>query len=392
MDVMEEMSTLPVDEPSTIDRRSVAGSLEALADHLAGIRPSRLAIIAGDEIHSSDAGNETLELAETLGASVFGSSWPARIPFATSSPLWAGNLPTKATEIAKKLSQFDAIFALGGKSLITILYSHGSAVPQGCDVFQLSADVRDLGRTYYTKLSVVGDIKASVRQLLPLLRQRVEKNAAAYAEAREKARADQAKRRATLDELAASQFDSPVVTPLVAAQQAMRAIGDKTPIVDEAIVTSSAVRSFLNSSSARQYSFLRGGGLGWGMPAAVGCSLGLGREPVVCLVGDGAAMYSPQALWTAAYEKLPVTFIVMNNREYNVLKNFMRSQEHYTSAKTNRFVAMEIDNPPIDYLALATSMGVPARRVERAGDIAQAIEAGIASGTTNLIEVVIGSA
>jgi benzoylformate decarboxylase len=69
----------------------------------------------------------------------------------------------------------------------------------------------------------------------------------------------------------------------------------------------------------------------------------------------------------------------------------MRSQEHYTSAKTNRFIAMEIDNPPIDYLALAVSMGVPARRVERAGDIAQAIEAGIASGTTNLIEVVIGS-
>jgi benzoylformate decarboxylase len=127
------------------------------------------------------------------------------------------------------------------------------------------------------------------------------------------------------------------------------------------------------------------------MPAAVGCSLGLGREPVVCLVGDGAALYSPQALWTAAYEKLPVTFIVMNNREYNVLKNFMRSQAHFTSAKTNKFIAMEIDNPPIDYLALAASMGVPARRVHRAGDIAQAIEVGIASGTTNLIEVVIGS-
>jgi benzoylformate decarboxylase len=391
MDVMEEMSTVSIASPSTIDRRSVAGSLDALADHLVKIRPSRLAIIAGDEIHSSGAAAEALELAETLAAPVFGSSWPARIPFATSSPLWAGNLPTKAMDIAEKLSKFDAIFALGGKSLITILYSHGSAVPQGCDVFQMSADVRDLGRTYVTKLSVVGDIKASLQELLPLLKQRVVENAAAYAEARKEAAHEQAKRRARLDELAASQFDAPVVTPLVAAQQAMRAIGNKTPIVDEAIVTSSAVRSFLNSSSARQYSFMRGGGLGWGMPAAVGCSLGLGREPVVCLVGDGAALYSPQALWTAAYEKLPVTFIVMNNREYNVLKNFMRSQEHYTSAKTNRFIAMEIDNPPIDYLALAVSMGVPARRVERAGDIAQAIEAGIASGTTNLIEVVIGS-
>jgi benzoylformate decarboxylase len=392
MDVMEEMSTVPIDSPSTIDRRSVAGSLDALADHLVNIRPKRLAIIAGDEIHASGAAAEALELAETLAAPVFGSSWPARIPFATSSPLWAGNLPTKATDIAEKLSEFDAIFALGGKSLITILYSHGSAVPQGCDVFQVSADVRDLGRTYFTKLSVVGDIKASLQALLPLLKQRAVLHAAAYAAARKEAADEQAKRRAKLNALAASQFDAPVVTPLVAAQQAMRAIGDKTPIVDEAIVTSSAIRSFLHSSSARQYSFMRGGGLGWGMPAAVGCSLGLGREPVVCLVGDGAALYSPQALWTAAYEKLPVTFIVMNNREYNVLKNFMRSQEHYTSAKTNRFIAMEIDNPPVDYLALATSMGVPARRVHRAADIAQAIEAGIASRTTNLIEVVIGSA
>jgi benzoylformate decarboxylase len=392
MDVMEEMTTAPVDAPSTIDRRSVAGSLEELADYLAGIPLNRLAIIAGDEIHFSDAADEALELAETLAAPVFGSSWPARIPFATSSPLWLGNLPTKATEIAQKLSRFDAIFALGGKSLITILYSHGSAVPHGCDVFQLSADVRDLGRTYHTRLSVVGDIKASLTKLLPMLRRRVANKAAGYAEARRMASDEQTRRRAELNELAALQFDGPFVTPLVAAQQAMLAIGDKIPIVDEAIVTSSAVRSFLNSSSARQYSFLRGGGLGWGMPAAVGCSLGLGREPVVCLVGDGAAMYSPQALWTAAYEKLPVTFVVMNNREYNVLKNFMRSQEHYTSSKTNRFVAMDIDNPPIDYLALAVSMGVPARRVVRAGDIAQAIEAGIASGVTNLVEVVIGSA
>ncbi|MDB5989403.1 MAG: mdlC [Herbaspirillum sp.] len=392
MDVMEEMSTVPIDSPSMVDRRSIAGSLDALADYLVQIRPTRLAIIAGDEIHSSDAAAEALELAETLAAPVFGSSWPARIPFATSSPLWGGNLPTKATDIAEKLSQFDAIFALGGKSLITILYSHGSAVPRGCDVFQLSADVRDLGRTYFTRLSVVGDIKASLQALLPLLKQRVVKNADAYAAARKAAVDKQAKRRAQLNDLAAAQFDAPVITPLVAAQQAMRAIGDKTPIVDEAIVTSQAIRGFLNSASARQYSFLRGGGLGWGMPAAVGCSLGLGREPVVCLVGDGAALYSPQALWTAAYEKLPVTFIVMNNREYNVLKNFMRSQEHYTSAKSNRFIAMEIDNPPIDYLALAVSMGVPARRVTRAGDIASAIEAGIASGVPNLIEVVIASA
>ena len=108
---------------------------------------------------------------------------------------------------------------------------------------------------------------------------------------------------------------------------------------------------------------------------------------MVCPVGDGAALYSPQALWTAAHEKLPVTFVVVNNREYNVLKNFMRSQPHFTSAQENKFIAMDIVDPVVDYLALAKSMGVAACRVDRAGDIAAAIQAGITSGLPNLIEI-----
>jgi benzoylformate decarboxylase len=111
---------------------------------------------------------------------------------------------------------------------------------------------------------------------------------------------------------------------------------------------------------------------------------------VVSLVGDGAALYSPQAMWTAAHEQLPVTFVVMNNREYNILKTFMKGQAHYNSTRSNRFIAMDIVEPAIDYIAMARSMGLPAVRVERAADIAPAIEAGIASGGANLVEVIIG--
>jgi benzoylformate decarboxylase len=127
------------------------------------------------------------------------------------------------------------------------------------------------------------------------------------------------------------------------------------------------------------------------MPAAVGFSLGIDRAPVVSIVGDGAALYSPQALWTAAHEKLPVTFIVVNNREYNILKKYMASQPQSASVRANRFIAMDIVDPTIDFLALAASMGVSARRVERAADIAPAIEAGIASGVPNLIEIPISA-
>jgi benzoylformate decarboxylase len=387
MDVMDEMSAVGIGEPSVIDRRSVAGSLDCLAAHLAGIAPGRLAIIAGDEIYASDASAEVVTLADTLAAPVFGSSFPSRIPFPTSHPLWAGNLSTQGSEIAARLSNYDAIFALGGKSLITILYTEGPAVPPGCTVFQMSADVRDLGRTFATPLSVVGDIKASLQVLVPMLNVATAPNSAAYQALRLEAKEAQQRRRLQMALAAAAQMDAPVTTPMVAAQEVMRAVGAKIAIVDETFATSTHVRGFLNSDSARQYSYIRGGCLGWSMPAAVGCSLGLGREPVVCLVGDGAAMYSPQALWTAAHEKLPVTFVVFNNREYNVLKNFMRSQAGYFAAKENRFIAMDINNPAIDYIALATSMGVSARRVERATDIASAIEAGIASGKPNLVEI-----
>lgn len=392
MDVMEEMSTVGVAPLSTIERRAVAGSLDRLAVALAGIAPGRLAIIAGDEIHASEATSEVVALAEMLGAPVYGSSWPAFIPFPTSHPLWQGNMPTKASEIAARLGDFDALFALGGKSLITILYTEGPAVPASCDVLQMSADVRDLGRTYVTKLSVVGDIKASLTALLPELERLTAPRRPDYLALREQAAQARTRHRAALAAKARAEWDRPSITPLVAAQEVVRAIGPKIAIVDEAIATSIHVRDFLDSDWSRQYAFLRGGGLGWGMPAAVGCSLGLGREPVVALVGDGAAMYSPQALWTAAHEKLPVTFVVMNNREYNVLKNFMRSQAGYLSAQRNRFIAMDLEEPAIDFLALAASMGVPARRVERAADIAPAIEAGIASGSVNLIELPIAIA
>ena len=316
---------------------------------------------------------------------MYGSSWPAHIPFPTSHPLWTGNLPVKASEIARELEAYDAIFALGGKSLITILYTEGSAVPSGVDLFQLSADVRNLGRTYPTKLSMVGDIRASLNVLLSLLEPKIAGRADTYAALRERAAKNREARRAQLMATADGEFAGPVITPLVAAREMARAIGPDIAIVDEAAATMGHLRAFFNTSSSRQYSFSRGGALGWGMPAAVGFSLGIDREPVVSIVGDGAALYSPQALWTAAYEKLPVTFVVINNREYNILKKFLQSRPHSSSMRANRFIAMDIVDPAIDFDALAGSMGVPARRVERAADIAPAIEAGIASGAPNLL-------
>lgn len=389
MDVMEEMSTASTLRPSNIDRKSVGGSLDELADYLTSVPLGRVCIIAGDEITQSGASKETVELAEALGAPVYGSSWPARIPYPTSHPQWRGNMPPKASEIAAILKNYDCLFALGGKSLITILYTEDSAVPKGCDVYQLSSDVRDLARTYPSPLSVVGDIKLTLQALVPKLRERLIGKEREVAALRQAEASRDRTRRDGLDARAEADLGLPAITPLLAAREIVRGIGANVPIVDEAIATAAHVRSFLNSDTSPQYSFLRGGALGWGMPAAVGFSLGYGRSPVVSLVGDGAALYSPQAIWTAAYEKLPVTFIILNNREYNVLKNFMRGQSHYLSVRSNRFLAMDLNDPPIDFMALAKSWGVEGQTITRAGDIAGAVEAAIKSGKPNLIEIMI---
>jgi benzoylformate decarboxylase len=209
----------------------------------------------------------------------------------------------------------------------------------------------------------------------------------AYAALCEAAQSERNARRARLDAAADAAFDSPITTPLVAAREMARAIGPDIAIVDEAVATSLHLRGFLNSNSTRRYSFSRGGALGWGMPAVVGYSLGIDRAPVVSIVGNGAALYSPQALWTAAYEKLPVTFVVINNREYNVLKNFMKSQAHFASARANRFIAMDLVDPDIDFWR-----SPPQWACRHAGSTAPARslrrwKAGIASHTANLVDI-----
>jgi benzoylformate decarboxylase len=113
MDVMEEMTAVGIEGRSHIDRNVVAGSLPRLARELAAVEPGRLALIAGDEVHASDSAEETAAVAEALGAPVYGSSWPSRIPFPTSHPLWAGNFPTMARGVAEILSRYDAIPARG---------------------------------------------------------------------------------------------------------------------------------------------------------------------------------------------------------------------------------------------------------------------------------------
>jgi benzoylformate decarboxylase len=385
MSTLEEEGEAPVPPKSTIVRRSVADGLDELAAVLTEPAIGKLAIVVGDEVASSGAQAEVAAVAEALGAPVFASPLHSTGVFPPHHPLWAGMLYPAAAMIRASLGAFERVFLVGGRAFMVYPYTDGPPLPEGTDLVQLATDPGTLGRTYAVRLGVSGDPKRTLAALLPHVQARADASAAADA-----LEAGQARRRAEIDQLEATALDryGPApVDPMAAAHALVRAVPDGTIVVDEAITTGLYVRGFHHWTEPGRYFFCKGGGLGWGMPAALGVALAHdGEVPVLCVVGDGSAMYSPQALWTAAHEQLPVVFAVVNNRQYLILKSNLRGMKG-RSAETERFVAMDLVDPAVDYVGLAGALGVPAARLDHAGDVGDAVQSALAAGGPHLFEL-----
>ena len=392
MDIVDsegEAGEMAPPAPSTLDGRTVpaADALHDLAGVLAGAAPSGLAIIAGDEVGASRGGVDALvRVAEALGAFVYGAPLASAVAFPTTHPLWQGNLPAAAAGIRGTLEPFDVAFAIGGSPFLVYPYTPGPALPPSVELVHLSAAASDVGRVYATRLGMVGDPGATLAALLPVVRAVVD--AATAGAALEDARRASGERAASYEQAARDRYDSGggPVQPIAAAHALLANLPPGTSVVDESITMTGHVRGFVRAEQHGDYLFCKGGGLGWGMPAALGVSLGRGREPVLCIVGDGSAMYSPQALWTAARESLPVVFAVVNNRQYLILKHALRQREG-AAAANDHYIGMDVVDPAIDYVSLARSMGVDAHVVTRAGDIGDAVKAALALGRPSLIEI-----
>jgi benzoylformate decarboxylase len=374
MDLLDEDDAPDVPARSTVDRRSVAGQLEALAARLTG--GARVALVAGDEVAASGAVGALVAVAEHLGCPVHGSPLHSNVVFPTAHPQWAGPLPPQADGIGATLSQYDVVLLVGGRAFMVYPWSAGRAVPDAVALLHLSPDPGQPGRTWPVELGVVGDPKASLEALLPLL--------GPAAPAVDRAAFDAAL--AGFEERALSSYDAVPMAPAAAAHALLRALPPETRVVDEAITTGTYVRGYHRVMEPGRYFFCRGGGLGWGMPAALGVSLGTDREPVLSVVGDGSAMYSPQALWTAARERLPVVFAVVDNGQYLILKQALRGRAD-AAARTGTFVGMDLGSPSVDFVGLATSMGVPATLVEKATDVGDAVRAALDARGPHLLHL-----
>lgn len=391
MDMLDDERDVPAPPPSIIHRRPIADALDDLAQLLASRPVGKVALVLGDEVASSGAVAEVVALAEALGAPVYGSPLFSNGLFPPQHPLWTGMLVSAATAMHAVLAAYDRVLLIGGKAFMVYPYTQGSPLPDSTELLHLSSDPHQLGRTYAARWAAAGDPKASLAALLPLVRARLDPATIDAAVAALSAAA--VRRRAAigrLEDAAMARYDTSPMDPMAAAHALVRAVPSGSLIVDEAITTGVYVRGFHHEPVPGRYFFNRGAGLGWGMPAAVGVSLAHDGEPVLCVVGDGSAMYSPQALWSAAHEHLPVVFAVVNNRQYLILKNNLRSMNG-DSVHNDRFIAMDIVDPPIDYLALARSMGVDATLVEKAHDVGDAVRAAFESGRPHLLELPIAA-
>jgi benzoylformate decarboxylase len=384
MNILDQSGSPPMLPPSRVERASVGSGVADLASELLQFKPARTVIVAGNDIAETGVDAAIARVARLLGAPVYGSSWPSDNNFASVDPFWRGSLPTTAKGISEILGQYDCMLGLGGKTLVAIVYTARDPIPEDITFYHISEDGNDLCHNDAPRLGIVGNVKATLEVLADELErkvspQTVERNVQIAREARE------TQQRALSRQAELADRD-PQIRPIVAAREMMRVVADGTLVVDEAPCANAFTQRMHRSTAAKQYFHNRGGALGWGMPASVGVSLAHDKSPVLCVVGDGSALYSPQALWSAVHEETPVVFVVLNNGEYGILKEFMLNQPQYNAQK-HGFLAMDLRDPTVDFQFLARSMGVPAQKVTSKSEISGAIEAALAAGKPQLIEI-----
>ena len=168
------------------------------------------------------------------------------------------------------------------------------------------------------------------------------------------------------------------------------AVPEDVIIVEEAITGSPEIPKAFSFGGAGDYFCGRGGGIGQGIAGALGVKLAIPDRPLVCLSGDGSAMYSIQALWTAASHRLPIVFIILANAEYRILKHNLDIYRRRFDVATNHpYVQMDLVDPPLGFVEMAAGMGVTGTRVTEPDALAAAVRDALASGAPHLIEVAI---
>lgn len=378
-DVLDEAVDMDMGRPVRVDGavRPADATLHQIAAKLAAAK--RPAILAGQELATRDAFAEAQQLAEALGAAVYASSIPYCAQFPAEHPAFMGTFTRQQKQVRATLEPYDLLLVLGADLLRMSVYSPVEPLPPELPVIHISERAHELGKNYRTDLAVHADVKETLRALLPLLK--IDRHGAQQRLAEMKATNWSTQRdKARIDAMLAAETNP--IDPQYAMLRFTESLPRDAVVVDEGLVSTYSLPKFLPTRGPRDYYGLASGGLGFAVPGAVGISLALPGRPIAVIVGDGSAMYSIQGLWTAAHERLPITFVIANNRGYRIIKERL-----VAFRKTDKFTGMDIRDPDVDFVALAQSFGLAARRVTDPQDIAPALREGFASGKPNLIDI-----
>ena len=384
--VLDEEAEIEFGFPTLVDAgvRPSDRALQDIAKKL--LAAKKPVIVAGREIANADMFAEACELAELLGAAVYQESVPYNSRYPSSHPTCMGDLTRNQKKVRQTLEQYDFLLCLGADLLRMSPMSTVEPLPPEMPVMHITEREWELGKNYSTATAVRADVKETLLALLPVLRSMRTAEQAKQAQAR---LADLATRNWSANRAKMhAELESSASTTPIDQRYLVRQIVDALPkdviVVDETLTASPAISALLPMDDPQAYYGLASGGLGFGMAGAVGVALAQPTRPVVATIGDGSAMYSIQSLWTAAHLKLNITYVIINNRSYRIIKERLLAMRG-----TDDFVAMDMDNPAIDFAGLAKSMGMPSQIVTDPTKLADVLKAAMASDGPKLVEVIV---
>lgn len=352
-------------------------------------------IFAGDCVSSGKAMDELARLAELIGAPVYAEAMASTAAFPASHPQCAGVIPRLSHQVRAVLERHDLVISIGGDLFTLSLSGGGEPIPAGLPIVHLDDNPWELGKNYPAAAALFGHPKVTLPELCDAIEQRMYDQGggqtaqhALIDDYRAQTLAEVRLARQALLATARAQSELAPIRPLALLHTIGEILPENAVVIEELLSSAPGVRQMLKSNDEQSFFGMRGGGIGWGLPASLGVKLALPHRPVVALLGDGTSLYTAQALWTAAHDRIAVTFVIFNNRGYRILKQRTLALKG-ESARTGKLVGMSLLDPPIDFQQLAASMGVASSRVTTLDDVRAALRAALDSGVPNLIEVVV---
>jgi benzoylformate decarboxylase len=386
-DILNDEAVLDLGRSTRVDAatRPSDQALQQLADRLLAARNP--VIIAGHELSTRDALSEATQIAELLGAAVYQQTVPYSAQYLSEHPTFMGALGRNQQQVRALLEPHDLLICLGADVLRMSVWNPLEPLPDGMPIIQISERDWELGKNYPAEIAINADVKQALQALLPVLQNRRSTDYSGSAEQRLaelKNRNWTAKREKLRQETAQAAQRSPI-DPRVLMMHIADALPRDAVVVDEGLTASYPLLSLLPLRDARGYYGLASGGIGFAVAGAIGIHLAQPQRPLLSVIGDGSSMYNIQALWTAAHLKLPITYVIANNKSYRILK-----QRLLAFQGNSNFIGMDFNDPEIDFVGLAKSLGLKAQRVTEADAITPALQQALAdSSGPNLIDVMI---